>query len=304
MPTTQQHISQQAQAAHASTGAALKTDTAAHDSAELNWKPMYPQGFPPRQGNNVPRKHLADMPVMEVPAGEKPGLYSHSPLHDTGSMALLLLSALLITLSYSKGYMYIQSFVHNMFSTRKRDNLFDDHTVSDLGILSALIFNTCVMMGLIAFYAIGYLMPGMQPVLSGSVTLHVVVLVAWSVVFYLAQLALYYVLGYTFSDSVGTSIWTSGYKASQSLLGLLLFPVAIVLMVYPQTIEITLIIAISLYICARIVFICKGFRIFFNNLQSSIYFILYLCAVEIVPPVLYCAGAIALCDFLPSYKQF
>lgn len=283
--------------------AAQHPDSAAalRDSALLHWQPRYPQGLPPRQSSHAPHgKHLAQLPVMEVPDGRTPGSYNGSPLHDTVSMTLMLLSALLIALSYNKGYMYITNFAHNMFSTRKRENLFDDHTVSDLGILSALIFNTCVMMGLIAFYAIGYLVPGMQAVMGRNVSLLVIMLVGWSLLFYLAQLALYYVLGFTFSDKLGTTIWTSGFKASQSLLGLLLMPVAIILMVYPNTIKIMLLTALSLYICARIVFICKGFRIFFNNLQSSVYFILYLCAVEIVPPVLYCAGAITLCNFLQS----
>lgn len=271
------------------------------DSALLHWQPRYPQGLPPRQASHVPAgKQLSQLPVMEVPAGSKPGSYDSSPLHDSVSMTLLLLGVLLITLSYNKGYMYIANFAHNMFSTRKRENLFDDHTVSDLGILSALIFNTCVAMGLIAYYAIGYLVPGMQAAMGHHVSMIVVMLVAWSLLFYLAQLALYYVLGFTFGDRLATSIWTSGFKASQSLLGLLLLPVAIILMVYPNTMRIMLLTALTLYICARIVFICKGFRIFFNNLQSSVYFILYLCAVEIVPPVLYCAGAITLCNFLQS----
>ena len=286
------------QAAPRDSAAALH-DSTLRDSTLLHWKPRYPQGLPPRQASHVPAgKQLSQLPVMEVPAGRTPGSYNSSPLHDTVSMALLLLGVLLITLSYNKGYMYIANFAHNMFSTRKRENLFDDHTVSDLGILSALIFNTCVTMGLIAFYAIGYLVPGMQAALSHNVSMLVIMLVAWSLLFYLAQLALYYVLGFTFGDKLGTTIWTSGFKASQSLLGLLLLPVAIILMVYPNTIKVMLITALSLYICARIVFICKGFRIFFNNLQSSVYFILYLCAVEIVPPVLYCAGAITLCNFI------
>jgi len=44
-----------------------------------------------------------------------------------------------------------------------------------------------------------------------------------------------------------------------------------------------LLVAAGLYICARLVFICKGFRIFYGNLSSIVYFLLYLCAVEMVP---------------------
>jgi len=40
-----------------------------------------------------------------------------------------------------------------------------------------------------------------------------------------------------------------------------------------------------LYLVARLIFIIKGIRIFYSNLTSIVYFILYLCAVEIVPVV-------------------
>ena len=59
-------------------------------------------------------------------------------------------------------------------------------------------------------------------------------------------------------------------------------------------------IGVIIYISCRIVFICKGFRIFFNNLVSLLYFILYLCSVEIVPVILSFTGAIFLCRVLQS----
>ncbi len=100
------------QAAPRDSAAALRDSTlraaALRDSTLLHWKPRYPQGLPPRQASHVPAaKQLSQLPVMEVPAGRTPGSYNSSPLHDTVSMALLLLGVLLITLSYNKGYMYI-----------------------------------------------------------------------------------------------------------------------------------------------------------------------------------------------------
>ncbi|MBP3590263.1 MAG: DUF4271 domain-containing protein, partial [Muribaculaceae bacterium] len=47
-----------------------------------------------------------------------------------------------------------------------------------------------------------------------------------------------------------------------------------------------------IYVSARLIFIIKGFKIFYNGFISLIYFILYLCTLEIVP--LICIGGIAL----------
>ncbi len=292
---TLQHITPQAHA----TGT-VRPDSVTSDSNSLTFTPHYTTGFPPLKGNDTTVQHIVHKPILEVPTKEKAESYKQSPLHDTSSMALLLLSVFSITISYQKGYKYIENFLHNMFSVRKRENLFDDHTVNETGIMSALIFNTCVLEGILAFYAIGYLIPTQLIHMAGKVSLYVGLFVACALAFYLLQIALYYVLGFTFSDKLNTKIWISGYKASQSLLGLLLFPVTVVLLVYPTTIKTTLTIALSLYLLARLVFIGKGFRIFFNNLTSSVYFILYLCAVEIVPPVLTCVGAINLCYILQS----
>ena len=104
--------------------------------------------------------------------------------------------------------------------------------------------------------------------------------------FYAVQWMVYKVLGYTFIDKEGTKLWLDGFKSSQSFLGLLLLPVLILLMVFTSSGKMLLIVAALLYLVARLIFIYKGFRIFFSNLTSCLYFILYLCAVEIVPLVI------------------
>ena len=45
-----------------------------------------------------------------------------------------------------------------------------------------------------------------------------------------------------------------------------------------------------LYLVVRLIFICKGFRLFYDNLLSSVYFILYLCTLEIAPLILLYKG--------------
>ncbi len=261
-------------------------------------KAQYLNGFPAPQGNDTTVTHFEQMPVVEVPKGSNARTHNTSPLHDTGSMIMLLLSCLFMLTSYRMGRTYISNLGHYMFSSKGKDDLFAEHGSSDARIIIAMLANTCLMGGIMLYYGMLWYNPSLTVPLQSSVFLHVLVLTLAMTVFLALQLLLYRLLGYTFATDERTDMWVQGFLASQSVLGLLLFPVAVITLVFPGTIKLMVTIAIILYILGRIVFISKGFRIFFNNLSSSIYFILYLCAVEIVPPLLALAGTVYVCTII------
>ncbi len=277
---------------------AAAAHSASHDSAAVKppFVPRYTQGFPPLGHNDSAITHIDQLPVMQQPATVPPQSRAHSPVHDAGTMTLILLSLFLLTVSYRKGYKYIENFVHNMFSVRQRENLFEDHTVNEMGMLTALIVNTSVQLGVLSYYAFDFLMPSMRAGLASNVTLHVGLFAGIWLLYFGLQLALYNVLGWTFGNRLTTRLWTDGFKSSQGLLGLLLLPVTVLLLVHTIPVKVTLGIAFLLYLLARIVFVCKGFRIFFNNIQDWVYFLLYLCTIEIVPPVLVIGGTVYICN--------
>ena len=254
-----------------------------NDTAVGTYSPQYVEGFPTTQAGDSALGQIDTLAVMEIPDGAEAQPFTRSPLHDTPSMALLLAGMLAVALSYHKGYKYIENFFHYMFSTRRRENLFEDHTVNETGILTALIGNTCIVEGFLIFAAVRMLCPSLAPALQANVFPHIAIYCGIAVLFYVGQWLVYKVLGYTFSDKQGTKLWIDGFKATQAFLGLLLLPVLILLMLYPNHGRLLLSIAVSLYLIARLIFIYKGFRIFYGNLSSILYFLLYLCAVEIVP---------------------
>ena len=259
---------------------------------------QYLGGFPSHGGNDTAFTHIDQLPVLEVPVAGNARTHNSSPLHDTGSMIMFLLSCLFLITSYRLGHVYISNLMHNMFSTKGKDDLYSDHTMSDTRIIVALMINTCLMEGLLMFYGLSWYDSQLTVALQSSVFLHVFVLVFSAGLFIALQLFLYRLIGFTFSDDRLTELWVSGFLSSQATLGLLLFPVVVIALVFPATIKLMLTLALILYILARVVFIWKGFRIFFNNFSSSIYFILYLCAVEIVPPLLALAGTVYVCSIL------
>lgn len=243
----------------------------------------------------APRDTLA---VMEKPAPGEARPFTSSPMHDTPSMALLLMGLLAVALSYHTGYKYIENFFHNMFSTRRRENLFEDHTVNETSILVALIANTCIVEGFIMYFAVRLFRPDLAQALQSNVFLHIAAFCAIAIGFYVIQWMVYKLLGYTFSDSVGSKLWLDGFKASQSFLGLLLLCVLVPLMLFPAHSKMLLIVAALFYLLARLLFIYKGYRIFYGKVTSLFYFLLYLCAVEIVPLALVASVTIWVCDNL------
>ncbi len=290
------------QAAQARPDTTTRADTARTDSAAAQqaFAPKYLSGFPDSVGNDTTVRPCASLPVVATPEQGAVEQYSNSPLHDTGSMCLLMAAIFFIAISYRTGYRYLENFAHNMFSVKRRENLFDDHTVNDTAIMSALVANTCIMEGLLLFYGITAAVPGIATAMQARVWLYVGALTGCTLAFYALQLLLYNLLGYVFADRTATKLWVAGYNATQSLLGLALLPVVVVTLVYPATIGTTLTVAAVLYVCSRIVFVSKGFRLFFSDFRASLYFILYLCSVEIVPPAAMLAGTIKMCELLQS----
>ena len=295
MPNVQSHISP-SPVAQAVTLPADSVDSLA--TAVPGHEPRFATSFPDSSGNSltIVRPHCA--PVMTEPQSTITATPRHiSPLSDNGSMLLVLAVIFISTVSYRKGYKYVADFLHNITSVRERTNLFEDHTVKETQIMTALTANTCIFEAILLYIAFGHFFPSAPPAAT-PVTGFVFALSALTGLYHIAMLALCWLLGFIFSDKASTGLWLDGVKASSSMLGVLLAPITFAILIFPSFTSTGLFLAISLYFLARLIVIYKAFRIFFNNLQSSLYFILYLCSVEIVPVILSLAGAMNLCRIL------
>jgi hypothetical protein len=111
---------------------------------------------------------------------------------------------------------------------------------------------------------------------------------------YIFRLTAYWVTGYAFSDAIGRTQWIRGFNASQVFLGVMLIIPALVAMFYPAYAINMLWLSVCAYLVAEIAFIRKGFMIFYCRFAYLFYFILYLCALEIIPLILTYLGAVRL----------
>lgn len=262
----------------------ITTDSiASGDSTQSHYyQPKYLGGF----GNSPEQDSVIECidhsNILTIPTGENSEHYLPSPLHDTGIMTLFLLSMFLVTISMRKGYKYVSNFKKNLFSIKKRDNVFEDHnTVNEEITLLSLIANTCIMEGILINCGLTLYYPTISQ--TGSIFTNMITFISVMALFYLMQTAAYHILGYVFTSKANTSLLLKGFNASQALLGLMLLPIVILLLVYPTYANTFITLFAFCYILCRIIFIIKGFRIFYTNYSSIFFFILYLCSGEIVP---------------------
>ncbi|MFB6343801.1 DUF4271 domain-containing protein [Saccharicrinis sp. FJH62] len=83
-----------------------------------------------------------------------------------------------------------------------------------------------------------------------------------------------------------TSEWLKSYQVFNMILGLLLLPVVVVITYTYKGMETGLNIGIFLLAIYLVVLLVRSVNIFFSNLSSFIYVILYFCVLEILPLML------------------
>lgn len=206
---------------------------------------------------------------------------AHNPALDSGLQSILLVMLILVTFSFKHCYRLLSTFTDELFVVRRRINVFDDQTANETRIIILLVLQLCVYSGLLLMlhFNQGSVIPMTQILPATGI------LVGITATYYIFQLISYSVIGYTFTDPVSSRQWLKGFNASQALLSLALLPPTLVALFYPASISTMTVVAAGLYVLFRIAFIYKGFRIFYHNFSSLLYFILYLCTLEIIPVI-------------------
>lgn len=221
-------------------------------------------------------------------ATERPEL----PGYNSGVLCMVISMLLLVIFTARHYGRFFRTLVHNLWSIRVRTNLFDEHTVNETRIMVALVVQVCVCEALLI---VSWLLGQGATFTSGGLAATAALTAVGAGAYYLAQLATYRIIGYAFTSRLLAAQWLQGFNSTQTLLGFALLVPTLVSLFYPSAAEGLLILSAGLYIVARMVFICKGFRIFYHNLFSLIYFILYLCSVEIIPLLIVYRGVQSIC---------
>lgn len=200
---------------------------------------------------------------------------------DPSIMGIIVVMFLIIAFSFRHFKHMFPTLFKELVSVRSRSEVFDEHTAGYGRLIMIMVTQTIVFSGMALATSLGEIFPGViAETRMFTVTLWMILLTACVYTF---QLVSYKMVGYSFTGEESARQWIRGFNASIALSGFPLAIVTVVMILYPLATKITLILAAVMFIIAKILFIYKGFRIFYHKFPSLLYFILYLCALEITP---------------------
>lgn len=217
--------------------------------------------------------------VVPFTRGIAPRERAMLPGYDSGIACLLIGAFLLIAFNLRHYTTMLKSLPRDLFSVRRRDNLFEEHTMNETRLLLSMIVLLCLNVAILVTACVTA--ASIAPPLS-----HLAMIIIFAIAmagYYVAQLCAYSTVGAVFADSDVSRLWLKGFNASQSTLGLALVIPAIVVVFDPGAVVPMTVTAATLYLIARMIFIYKGFRLFYHKISSFVYFILYLCTLEVAP---------------------
>lgn len=202
-----------------------------------------------------------------------------------------------VGLKFKGNAKYMRALLSDLTETRVRHNAFDD-TVKETSLL-VLLNIMWIACGGVMLWSLLNLTTGINPMGSMGIpqrpALGMLICMGVAGV-YLAILNLaYFTVGNVFADSKETKLWLKGSGASIGLETFLLFPIALLLLGYPEWSETLLILGGIVFGIGKIIFLYKGFRIFFAQISSWLLFLYYLCSLEVVPLILTYLAALWAC---------
>lgn len=221
---------------------------------------------------------------------------------DKGMSWVYLALAILfcaVALKFRNNPRYISALLSDLTEVRTRNNAFDN-TVRETMFLFLLNLMWIACAGIFLWQTIRYTCVYLPPEYSLGIPDRpapgIGLCCGVAAIYQLLMMLAYYVVGVVFSDSARAILWVKGSAASQGLEVLPLFPLALLSLFYPQWLAVLLIIAACVFVIGKIIFIFKGFRIFFTHISSWLLFLYYLCSLEIVPLILCYASALIICS--------
>lgn len=213
--------------------------------------------------------------------------------------ALLALLFCAVCLKFKNNPRYLRTLLSDLRDVRTRHNLFDD-TVRETSYLLLLNITWICCAGVLLWRAVMLTAFNPLPWYSFSIPDRplpgIGICIGAVAIYMLFIFCAYAVTGNVFTDSKLTRIWVKGAAASFGLQSFIFFPLALLALCYPLWTEWILLAGAVTFTLGKILFIYKGFRIFFSRMSSWLLFLYYLCSLEIVPLILTYLLALLACS--------
>jgi hypothetical protein len=218
-------------------------------------------------------------------------------LRTDSAVVLLLLVCFLLTSSIlARGKKYIEERVKHFLSSGARVTYSDEPSASDQRYTLVLVMQTCMLVGLFIYDYFSDHDPLLFERVPRAVLLGSYILIALGYVF--VKGILYAIVNGVFFTSAQNRSWQTAFYSVMAGVGLLLYPVALVLVCVGISPKILPFFCLFVIIITKILFFYKSVSNFFNNFRCSLHLILYLCALEIIPDFIAWKGVISANDIL------
>ena len=201
---------------------------------------------------------------------------------------IMFFCILLVSFVFSRGNKNLQKQLKSLFYYRERNNLFDKVTTEDANSSFLLVLNTCIMLSFCAYH---YLSQN-QPLLIEKVP-HEWLLGGYTLsvsIFICLKSILYQFINWIFFQKVKNSLWITSFFNIFIWLGILMLPVILVTVYFDISSQISLYMIGFLIIFAKLSLFWICFSNFFEKIHGAFHLILYFCALEILPDLLFWKG--------------
>ena len=195
------------------------------------------------------------------------------------SMFIILFIILSITFKHSRKL--FGSLWRDLWSVRRRRRQYTKRTPAESRMVAVFYIQLIIFLALLTQCHFRLLWAQGSDI-SWSFPRTIVYSLMW-LAYYLFSLSAYRTVGYTFGQPITTSLWLRGFNAAQVFAGFGLAIPAAIAVFYPDLAGSAVLWGAAIWLLAHIIFIFKGFRIFYSGLPSILDFFLYLCALEITP---------------------
>lgn len=202
---------------------------------------------------------------------------------NSGILTIIVIMFVMLSMNFKECRKLFSRFTEDLRSDKKRENAFDERTSHETRLTLLTVTQFIVYAGIILCGAVMIINRTDESYMGNFI--RVTKCIGLVAGYYIFQLCAYSLTGYTFAGKKGNKKWIRALNATQSMAGIALMIPALMILFYPGSAASMITTAAIIYIIARLIFIYKGFSIFYKNIFSLVYFILYLCTLEIIPVI-------------------
>lgn len=213
---------------------------------------------------------------------------------DAVVSCLIVLCFVLYAYSFSRGKKFILQRLKNLFQYKERASLFDETAGAGGQYISALVLVTSILSGIAIYSYVSETNPLLLRFVSHSVLLGIYI--AAILAYVACKWCAYAFVNWIFFDKEKNSLWMQSYWGLMSGCSLVLIPVILLIVYLNLDFETSKFLLLTTLVSAKFLLFFKCIRNFFYRLYGFLHFIVYFCALEVIPLVLLWKGIACLND--------